>query len=63
MTTTAPTSFASPSRPPGIGWSWPRLFRHLGIGPSAASMLTLPYLHRLPPAPTPSAESGSGAGS
>ena len=33
--------------PAGVGgWSWPRLFRHLGIGPSAASMLALPYLHR-----------------
>jgi hypothetical protein len=40
--------------PAGVGgWSWPRLFRHLGIGPSAASMLALPYVHRSPdPAPT-----------
>ncbi len=38
------------------GWAWPRLFRHLGIGPSAASMLALPYLHRLPSAATPSDE-------
>jgi hypothetical protein len=39
--------------PAGVGgWSWPRLLRQLGIGPSAASMLALPYLHRIPdPAP------------
>ena len=34
------------------GWTWPRLFRQLGIGPSAASMLALPYLPRFPPPTT-----------
>jgi hypothetical protein len=40
--------------PTGLGgWAWPRLLRQLGIGPSAAGMLALPYLHRIPgPAPT-----------
>jgi hypothetical protein len=47
----------NPSRPNQVvagtgGWSWPRLFRQLGIGPSAASMLALPYLYRFP-SPTP----------
>ena len=33
--------------PAGVGgWSWPRLFRQLGVGPSAASMLALRYLPR-----------------
>jgi hypothetical protein len=39
------------------GWSWPRLFRHLGVGPSAASMMAWPYLHLFPTSTsTPSPE-------
>ena len=30
------------------GWSWPRLFRQLGVGPSAVSMMAWPYLHQFP---------------
>jgi hypothetical protein len=35
------------------GWAWPRLLRHLGIGPSSAGMLALPYLRQLPTSTPP----------